>query len=226
MNASANSQEISDIIICATCYSPSKGLIKLTKEELEFEYRNSRCQRENLIVLQAEFELSEKPKEEIKQKMEENLKFRRTHQPSLALPNCGSIFKNPPNNSAGRLLESIGAKQMRIGGVKVWENHANFIVNDNNGTSTDVLSLMYKMYTAVEKEYNIKVNYGTYSSNEELLAKISSSKEGTYDLIFPSDYMVEVLKERNLVEILDKSKLNNISNINPLFLNQNLNLIK
>ena len=71
-----------------------------------------------------------------------------------------------------------------------------------------------------EKEYGIKVNYGTYSSNEELLAKISSSKEGTYDLIFPSDYMVEVLKERDLVDKLDKSKLSNYNNINPLFLNQ------
>ena len=71
-----------------------------------------------------------------------------------------------------------------------------------------------------EKEYGIKVNYGTYSSNEELLAKISSSKKSTYDLIFPSDYMVEVLKERNLVEKIDKYKLTNYRNINPLFLKQ------
>lgn len=71
-----------------------------------------------------------------------------------------------------------------------------------------------------EKEYKIKVNYGTYSSNEELLAKISSSKKGTYDLIFPSDYMIGVLKERNLIDKLDKSKLTNFENINPLFLNQ------
>ena len=75
-----------------------------------------------------------------------------------------------------------------------------------------------------EKEYGIKVNYGTYSSNEELLAKISSSKKGTYDLIFPSDYMVEVLKERNLVDKLDKTKLANFENINPLFLNQEYDL--
>lgn len=71
-----------------------------------------------------------------------------------------------------------------------------------------------------EKEYNIKVHYGTYSSNEELLAKISSSKEGTYDVIFPSDYMIELMRERNLLEKLDTSKLNNKVNINPLFLNQ------
>ena len=70
------------------------------------------------------------------------------------------------------------------------------------------------------KEYNIKVNYGTYSSNEELLAKISSSKEGTYDLIFPSDYMVELMKEKNMLQKIDKTKLINIKNISPLFLNQ------
>ena len=70
-----------------------------------------------------------------------------------------------------------------------------------------------------EKETNIKVNYGTYSSNEELLAKISSAKEGTYDLIFPSDYMVELMKNRHLITSLDKSKLTNLNNINPNYLN-------
>lgn len=71
-----------------------------------------------------------------------------------------------------------------------------------------------------EKEYQIKVNYGTYSSNEELLAKLSSSKEGTYDLIFPSDYMVELMINKNMLEPLNLSKLTNISNINKIFLNQ------
>lgn len=71
-----------------------------------------------------------------------------------------------------------------------------------------------------EKEYNIKVNYGTYSSNEELLAKITSSKEGTYDVIFPSDYMVELLKSKKLLEKLDMSKIPNYQNINKTFLNQ------
>ena len=151
MNAGANSQCISDTLISATCYCPQKGIIKLSKEDLEFGYRTSRCQREKLIVLQAEFELLPKPKEEIKKQMDDNLAFRKSHQPSLTLPNCGSIFKNPKDDSAGRLLDSVGAKQMNHGGVKVWENHANFIVNNNNGTSLDVLSLMYKMHQAVKK---------------------------------------------------------------------------
>lgn len=71
-----------------------------------------------------------------------------------------------------------------------------------------------------EEEYNIRVNYGTYSSNEELLAKVTSSKEGTYDVVFPSDYMVELMKERNLLDKLDKSRLSNYQNINKVFLNQ------
>ena len=71
-----------------------------------------------------------------------------------------------------------------------------------------------------EKEYNIKVNYGTYSSNEELLAKVTSSKEGTYDVIFPSDYMVELMKERNIIKKIDKTKISNYKNINHIFLNQ------
>jgi UDP-N-acetylmuramate dehydrogenase len=157
MNASANGQAISDSLICATCYSPEQGIIKLSKNELEFDYRTSRCQKENLVVLQTEFELIKKSTDEIKKQMEENLAFRKSHQPSLALPNCGSIFKNPQGDSAGRLLDSIGAKQMSFGGVKVWENHANFIVNHSCGTSFDVLSLMYKMYRAVKKEYNIEL---------------------------------------------------------------------
>ena len=70
-----------------------------------------------------------------------------------------------------------------------------------------------------EKKSGIKVNYSTYSSNEELLAKVSSAKEGTYDLIFPSDYMIEIMKTRNLLEKLDKTKLSNFQNLNREYLN-------
>ena len=89
--------------------------------------------------------------------MQKNLDFRKNHQPSLKLPNCGSIFKNPNGNSAGRLLDSIGAKQLAFGGVRVWDNHANFIVNDRAGSSLDVLELMFQMYTKVKEKYNIEL---------------------------------------------------------------------
>ena len=70
-----------------------------------------------------------------------------------------------------------------------------------------------------EKKTGIRVNYGTYSSNEELLAKIANSKEGTYDLIFPSDYMIEIMRSRGLLQALDKKKLENYKNIDSNYLN-------
>ena len=71
-----------------------------------------------------------------------------------------------------------------------------------------------------QKETNIKLNYNTYSSNEELLAKVTASKPGTYDVVFPSDYMIEVMKERDLLKTMDKSKLTNLANLNSHFMNE------
>lgn len=181
MNASANGQCISDKLVSVTCYSPIDGLVKYSKDEMNFDYRTSRCQNEDLIVLQAEFELDKKNISEIEAQMKKNLEFRKAHQPSLALPNCGSIFKNPPENSAGRLLDSIGAKEMSEGGVKVWENHANFIVNSQSGTSLDVLTLMSKMKNKVSEKYSIDLQpeirfLGGNNNKENELCKILYKK--------------------------------------------------
>lgn len=177
MNASANSQAISDCLTSVLCYSKEKGIVKYSKDEMDFSYRHSRCKKDNLIVLQAEFKLLSKNQAEIKQQMENNLQFRKAHQPSLSLPNCGSIFKNPQGDSAGRLLDSIGAKSMTCGGAKVWENHANFIVNSNNGTSLDVLTLMYNLHTKVKDKYEIELEpeiifLGGKNEKENELCKI------------------------------------------------------
>lgn len=153
MNAGANGQCIADVFKSAKIYCPEKGLITLT--DLGFGYRTSICQRENYIVLEAEFELV--PREGVKEKMDENLAFRKSHQPSLALPNCGSVFKNPEGNSAGRLLDECGVKGLEVGGVKVWENHANFIVNHNDGTSQDVINLMREMQKRVKEKFDIEL---------------------------------------------------------------------
>ena len=71
-----------------------------------------------------------------------------------------------------------------------------------------------------EEETGVKVHYGTYSSNEELLAKISSSNPGTYDVIFPSDYMVELMKEKDLIQKIDFKRLHHLDHFNSSFLNQ------
>lgn len=155
MNASANGQCISDNITSVLCYSRKLGLITFKKDQMGFDYRTSRCEKDDLIVLKAEFELTQKNKDDIKKQMDENLDFRRKHQPTLALPNCGSIFKNPPCNPAGRLLESVGAKEIMIGDIRVWRNHSNFIINTGKGSSTDVLKLMTEMKQRVKQMYNI-----------------------------------------------------------------------
>ena len=158
MNASAKEQSISDNLISVKVFdNKNKKVLELSKEDLKFSYRHSICQEKDYTILCAEFNLKEENQQTIKNRMNFNLEFRRNHQPSLALPNCGSIFKNPINNSAGRLLDSIGAKDLSFGGAKVWENHANFIINDNNATSEDILNLMLLMYNKVNDEYGIKL---------------------------------------------------------------------
>ena len=157
MNAGAHGQDVSAILKSAKIYSPEKGLIELSNKELEFEYRTSICQKENYSVLEAEFELTPKTKDEIQAKMDENLSFRKAKQPDLTLPNCGSTFRNPSGDSAGRLLEVVGAKGLKNGGMQVWENHANFIVNTGDATSLDALRLMYEMYKRVKEKFNIEL---------------------------------------------------------------------
>lgn len=164
MNAGANGQCVADVFKSAKIYSREKGLVTLM--DLGFGYRTSVCQKNDYIVLEAEFELV--ARDGVKEKMEENLVFRKSHQPSLALPNCGSVFKNPEGNSAGRLLDECGVKGLEVGGVKVWENHANFIVNHNEGTSTDVIDLMREMQKRVKDKFNIELKPEIRFLGEEL----------------------------------------------------------
>lgn len=166
MNAGANGQCVADCLKSAKVYCPQKGILTLSKEDLEFGYRTSICQEKNYIVLEAEFELT--LNESVKEKMDENLAFRKSHQPSLALPNCGSIFKNPDGNSAGRLLDECDVKGLSVGGVKVWENHANFIVNYNDGNSKDVINLMRDMRKRVKEKFNIELKPEIRFLGEEL----------------------------------------------------------
>ena len=93
---------------------------------------------------------------------------------------------------------------------------------NNDGRVLNVLNwssyIPNEVISDFSKESGIKVNYSTYSSNEELLAKISSSKDGTYDLIFPSDYMLEVMIRREMLDTMDTSELENFNNLNENYL--------
>lgn len=172
MNASAHSQSISDTFKVGRVFdTENKKVIELNKDEMKFTYRSSVLQEGRYILLDAKFELLPAAKEEISSIMNRNLEFRQDKQPSLTLPSAGSTFRNPPNDSAGRLLEKAGVKGLREGGAQVWLGHANFIINVENATSTDVSKLMNKMYNEVKDKYTIKlvpeVKYIGIKSKEE-----------------------------------------------------------
>ena len=182
MNASCHGQCISDNLIrCCLFDKEKKEVIYKEKNEMNFDYRKSILQEGKYILLSAEFELKKADKEEIQARLDKNLNFRKDVQPSLANPNAGSVFKNPINDSAGKLLDSVGAKKFSSERVKVWDKHANFIVNKGNATSEDVLELMAKMFTAVKENYKIElipeiIFIGDKTTKEEELCKILYQK--------------------------------------------------
>ena len=82
-------------------------------------------------------------------------KQRRLLTQPLEYPSAGSVFRNPENDFAGRLIEELGYKGKNIGGAYVSEKHANFIINKNNATATDVRSLIKEIKEKVKEKYNI-----------------------------------------------------------------------
>ena len=182
MNASAHGQAISDRLLrCCLFDKDTKEVVYKEKSEMGFSYRSSLLKSGRYVLLGAEFELTKGESTEIKALMDRNLENRQNVQPKLTHPNAGSVFKNPPNDSAGRLLEKAGAKSLKYNGAEVWEKHANFIVNEKNATSEDVLGLMLKMYTAVKEMFTIElvpeiVFAGNKTENEEEICKILYQK--------------------------------------------------
>jgi UDP-N-acetylenolpyruvoylglucosamine reductase len=92
------------------------------------------------VLIDATFRLAAADPDTIKARLDEIRRWRQAHQP-IGLPSAGSVFRNPPGDSAGRLIDAAGMKGTRIGGAVVSEKHANFIVNDGKGTAGDVRRL-------------------------------------------------------------------------------------
>jgi UDP-N-acetylmuramate dehydrogenase len=120
---------------------------------VKFYYRGSSID-DSSIILFAKFKLTRSKKEEIEKKIEEFLQVRRNKQPVGGLQ-VGSIFKNPPGKHAGELIESVGMKGYRCGGVYVSEKHANFIINSGTGTSDDVCQIIEEINRRVKEKYGI-----------------------------------------------------------------------
>ena len=182
MNASCHGQSISDSLVrCCLFDKKKKEIVYKEKSQMGFDYRKSILQNDEYVVLGAEFELKKADKDEIKALMDRNLSTRRNIQPTLVNPNAGSVFRNPENDSAGRLLEKAGVKGLELENVKVWDNHANFIVNKGNATSIEVLELMVKMHNAVKEKFTIELQpeivfIGNKTKKEEELCKILYKK--------------------------------------------------
>lgn len=159
MNAGALKQEMSDLVRQVTLFNRQSGETETWQaEQLKFRYRHSAIDPEQHIILSAELEFSRGDAEQIALMMEKSVSFRKAHHPKE--PNGGSVFKNPtPDMPAGRLMEEMGAKgNWREGGVMVSPMHGNFIVNVDQGTSTDVLKLMFRMKQAVQERYGLEAH--------------------------------------------------------------------
>jgi len=178
MNASAHSQSISDFLVNIDVFDMSKKeVLTIEKKILKFAYRSSILQRRPFILLSAEFDLKKAEKAQISSLIKRNLTFRKSYQPNLSKPNAGSVFRNPEDMSAGKLLENSGVKKFQVGDAIVWKKHANFIVNAGEATSNDVLELMFKMFMAVKDKYDIKLEpevrfFGEKTAREEYICNI------------------------------------------------------
>ncbi len=152
MNAGAYGGEIGDLVTSVTCVTRQGELITYPHAEMGFGYRVSRLTDE--IVLTATLHLQKGREDAVRVAMRELNARRREKQP-LTVPCCGSTFKRPPGRFAGELIESCGLKGYRIGGVAVSEKHANFLVNDRQGTAQEYLRLMAHVQAVVQKETGI-----------------------------------------------------------------------
>ncbi|MEZ0537548.1 UDP-N-acetylmuramate dehydrogenase [Caldicellulosiruptoraceae bacterium PP1] len=154
MNAGAYGYEIKDILTHVEVLD-NREIKKLSNEELNFSYRHSILQDNNLILLKAYFKLKFSEDPNLPLKLAGQMNFKRKEKQPLNLPNAGSIFKRPSGYYAGKLIEDANLKGFRIGDAMVSEKHAGFIVNCGSATSTDVLKLIKHIQKVVFENYGV-----------------------------------------------------------------------
>lgn len=154
MNAGAFNQEIKDTLLTVTFMNKDGSITTLENQEVGFGYRKSEALKDK-IVLSAEFLYkNDKTSEELLNIRKEILEKRKEKQP-LHKPSCGSVFKRPEGNYAGTLIEKCGLKGYSIGGAVVSTKHANFILNENNATSSDIYNLIQHVIKEVKSQTGI-----------------------------------------------------------------------
>jgi len=155
MNAGAFSQQTSDILRSVILIHRNGERMKMAAEDLCMAYRRTLLPAGALVV-EAHFELSADRPDEIRERIR-SMRSRRSATQPLAQANCGSVFKNPEGDYAARLIEAAGLKGFSIGGAQISPRHANFIVNDGEASSADIMALIRYAQGAVKMEFDIQL---------------------------------------------------------------------
>ena len=152
-------KEIREVLVEAEGFVPGKGRQTWTAPALELGYRTSALRDGALkgaLVVSATVQLQRGDGEEAKQLMARLTRERNETQP-IQTKNCGSVFKNPPGDSAGRLVQAAGLKGMREGSAAVSTLHGNFILNEGGATGADVRRLIDKVMTEVKRRFGVQL---------------------------------------------------------------------
>lgn len=152
MNAGCFGSQISDLLTSVTVFD-GKRIRTLAREDCAFFYRHSLFSEGECVIISGELSLRPAPPAEIADRRLALFRLRRQIQPREG-GSLGSVFKNPPGDFAGRLIEACGFRGKRFRGVQVSEKHANFLIN-RSGTADDVLALMARIRRAVSEKFGV-----------------------------------------------------------------------
>jgi UDP-N-acetylmuramate dehydrogenase len=154
MNAGAHGHSLDEVVESVELFDLGADRVRLVAgEDAGFRYRDSALP-ETGVVVAATVHLRPGDRKEIRELMDEARAWRRATQP-LAEPNCGSVFKNPPGEHAARLIEDSGGKGLAVGGARVSEKHANFIVAGRGASSSDVVRLIRALQDRVRDRFGV-----------------------------------------------------------------------
>lgn len=154
-NAGAYQMQIADIVTGGTVWSRG-GVKKVDKDFFDFSYRSSILKKtRDYVLLEVDFELREVGVGEMEKKMEEIFQARLAKEPRGLT--CGSFFRNPHGDFAGRLLEEVGAKGLKVGGMQVAEKHANWLLNTGGASVSDLLEIRDVMKGRVKEHFNVEL---------------------------------------------------------------------
>jgi UDP-N-acetylmuramate dehydrogenase len=157
-NAGAHGSDIAANLIEAVVLDEQRGAVILSRDELAYGYRTSALKSRSdrrFVVLLAQFALTADDPAAILARMESFIAHRKRTQPPGA--SLGSIFKNPPGDYAGRLIEQAGLKGYRIGGAEISTVHANFFINTGGATARDYLALIRHAQARVQALYGVEL---------------------------------------------------------------------